>query len=209
MAAVKADDAPRMAARRLFRGVDGFLISQQEERRVRASRGSPLYGEITPMGVQRLLTRLRLGERDTFYDLGSGVGKVVIQTAMTAPLRRCVGIELAQSRVRAARSILRRARKEGLIRARRCLFRNQNFLEANLADATCIYTCSTAFSLRFMRMLMRKLEGVGQELSFVTLQELEPRRRFTRLDTLRLDTTWTRRTPVHIYRVAAPPSHRG
>jgi hypothetical protein len=194
-----------LAVRRLYRGVDGFSISQQEERDVRAARGSPLYGEITPMGVQRLLERLELGERDTFYDLGSGVGKVVLQAAMTVRLRRCVGIELAGSRVRTARSQLRRARQEGLIVARRCVFKDQNLLEADLSDATCVYTCSTAFSLRFMRMLARKLEELERELVFVTLQELPPRRRFTEVDTLRLDTTWTRRTQVHIYRVPRGP----
>jgi hypothetical protein len=194
-----------MAVRRLYRGVDGFMISQQEETHVRAARGSPLYGEITPMGVQRLLERLDLGERDTFYDLGSGVGKVVLQTAMTVRLRRCVGIELARSRVRTARSMLRRARQEKLIVSRRCVFANEDFMESDLSDGTCVYTCSTAFSLRFMRMLARKIEGLGRELTFVTLQELTPRRRFELVDTLRLDTTWTRRTPVHIYRVQAPP----
>ncbi len=194
-----------MAVRRLYRGVDGFLISQQEERQVRAARGSPLYGEITPMGVQRLLERLELGERDTFYDLGSGAGKVVLQTAMTVRLRRCVGIELARSRVRMARSMLRRARKEKLIVARRCVFQNRNLLDVDLSDATCVYTCSTAFSLRFMRMIARKLEALGRELVFVTLQELPPRRRFVEIAELRLDTTWTRRTPVHIYRLTPPP----
>jgi len=201
MYAVKAVDEPRLAVRRLYRGVDGFMISQQEERCVRASRGSPLYGELTPMSVQRLLERLDLGARDTFYDLGSGVGKVVLQTAMTVPLKRCVGIELARSRVRTARSMLRRARKERLIVARRCLFRDQDFLESDLSDATCVYTCSTAFSLRFMRMLVSKLERTKRPLVFVTLQELHPRRRFVQLDTLRLDATWTRRTPVHLYRI--------
>lgn len=157
------------------------------------------------MGVQRLLERLDLGDRDTFYDLGSGVGKVVLQTAMTVRLRRCVGIELARSRVRTARSMLRRARKEELIVARRCLFANQNFLETDLSDATCVYTCSTAFSLRFMSTLARKLERMERELVFVTLQELPPRRRFTQVAVLRLDTTWTRRTPVHIYRLQPSP----
>jgi hypothetical protein len=197
-------DAPRMAARRLYRGIDGFLIPKLEERCVRQSRGSPLYGEITPMSVQRLLARLDLTPRDAFYDLGSGIGKVVVQAAMTVPLKKCVGIELARSRVLIARSVLRKARKQGLIKARRCSFRNEDFLDSELGDATVVYSCSTAFSLGFMRMVMRKLEGIGRELTFVTLQEPEPRRRFDRLETLRLDTTWARRTEVHVYRVAPP-----
>jgi len=80
-----------------------------------------------------------------------------------------------------------------------------NAVLTNLAGATVVYTCSTAFSLRFMRSLMRKLEALRRELIFVSLQELEPRRRFTHLETLRLDTSWARRAEVHLYQVAKTP----
>lgn len=190
--------------RRLYRGVDeGYDIPRDEERVVRAARGDPLYGELMPSAVTRLIDWLDLGERDVFYDLGSGTGKVVLQAAMTVPLRRCVGVELSSTRCRIARAALRSARREGLIRSRRTVIRERDLLQESLADATVVYTCSTAFSLRTMRRLVRTLLDLDRDLRFVTLQEPEPRRRVEPDGELRLATNWSRRTAVHAYRIRA------
>jgi len=192
---------PRKAVRRLFRDVWAYEIPKADERRIRASSGSPLYGEITPASVDRLLSHLGVGEDDVLYDLGSGVGKMVIQAAMTVPLRACVGVELSKMRHEAAVQALAQARKEGLVLARRCELRNEDLLETGLSDATVVYTCSTGFSLRFMRSLTKKLSRLRKGLVFVTTQWLFTRHGFEEVDCLRLDMTWKRRSDVHIYRL--------
>lgn len=187
--------------RQLYRDVDGFDIPRVEEKAVYSSRGSPVYGEMMPAATGHMIDYLGLGERDVFYDLGSGSGKVVLHAAMSAPLRKSVGIELSLTRVNQARAVLKEARRRGLVRARACVFRHQDLLEADLGDATVIYTCSTAFSLRFMNLIARKVERLGRALRFVTLQELEERRRFELVDVLRLDMSWKRKSAVYVYRV--------
>jgi hypothetical protein len=201
MSARATTEDPRKAVRRLFRDVWAYEIPKADERRVRASSGSPLYGEITPASVARLLDHLGVGEDDVLYDLGSGVGKMVIQAAMTVPLRGCVGVELSRTRHEAAEQALARARKEGLVVARQCELRNEDLLEADLADATVVYSCSTGFSLRFMRKLTKKLTGLREGLVFVTTQWLFTQYGFEEADCLRLDMTWKRRSDVHIYRL--------
>ena len=190
---------PRKTIRSLYREVDGYDIPRDDERLVRASRGSPTYGELTPSAVKKLVDYLGLNQRDSFYDLGSGTGKVVLQAAMMVPLRRSIGIELAPSRCKDARSILRRARKQGLIKAKTCWFRNQDLLSAKLDDATVVYTCSTAFSRAFMAKLARKLIALNRDLMVVSLQDFQPRRHLTEVDVLRLDASWDRRTIVYVY----------
>jgi hypothetical protein len=201
MPARTTTEEPRKAVRRLFRDVAAYEIPKAEERRVRASTGSPLYGEITPTSVDKLLGHLEIGADDVLYDLGSGVGKMIIQAAMTVPLRRCVGVELSEMRHEAAKRALERAREEGLVKARRCEFRNEDLLQADLSDATVVYSCSTGFSLRFMRSLTRKLSRLEEGLVFVTTQWLFTRHGFEEVDSLRLDMTWKRRSAVHIYRL--------
>ena len=127
---------PSAMIRRLYRGIDGYAVPAAERRRLSRQRGSLTYGELTPAGVRKLLDYLRLTDRDVFYDLGSGTGKVVLQAAMSVPLKKCVGIEIAASRVAAGRAVLREARRQGLIQARRCALRNGDFLMADLADAS-------------------------------------------------------------------------
>ena len=40
---------------------------------------SAVYGEITTIGFRTLAGRLKLGSGDTFTDLGSGLGRAVLQ----------------------------------------------------------------------------------------------------------------------------------
>ncbi|CAD7940382.1 unnamed protein product [Amoebophrya sp. A120] len=41
---------------------------------------------------------------DVFYDLGSGLGKAVVQTALTTPVKRAIGIEFEPTRYDAAQN---------------------------------------------------------------------------------------------------------
>lgn len=195
-------DDPRRTILRVYRQVDdGFFIPDTEESEIRATRGSPTYGEITPTSVDRMLTYLQMTDRDVFYDLGSGVGKVINQVAISVPIRRCVGVELSETRVRLARSALRRLRREVPVRARRCSFRCEDLLDTALDDATVIYTCSTAFSWRFLVRICQRVRAIGRPLKFLTVQELEPMKGFEHVETLRLDMTWQRRDRLYIYDV--------
>lgn len=193
----------RAYLRALYRGVSGYDISHEEERDVRMARGSPTYGEITFAAVEQLADHLALGPGDVFYDLGSGVGKAVLQLAMTRPLRRVVGLELSPSRHLHASAALARARADGKLVARACAFVHGDILDAPLADATVAYTCSTAFSDSFMRKLVRKLAALRPGLRFVTTRHPIVRHGFVETAELRLDMSWHRRSPVYIYELPA------
>ncbi len=184
----------------MYRGIDGFDIPDSDSARVRQSKGSPTYGELTPTGVLRLLEHLSLGPKDVFYDLGSGSGKVVIGAAIATRARKCVGIELSKERFTHAQKVLKRVRQQKLLTARACGFRRQNLLETYLADATVVYTCSTAFSFRFMDSIGRRLMELNRELRLVTLQEFSrPPRTAVLEGEVVLPTTWDRRCSASIY----------
>src|SRR5579864_7063733 len=46
------------------------------------------YGEILYPGVDRLLAEVTLSEKDVFFDLGSGLGKVVLQVFLKTAVRK-------------------------------------------------------------------------------------------------------------------------
>ncbi len=197
----------RNSLRRLYKDISGYDIPRDEEKAIRERRGSPTYGEINVGSVQKLIDHLQLGTNDVVYDLGSGVGKMVLQVAMTTSVRKCVGIEMAPSRHQGARAALTRARELGLLRARECEFFRGDFMEADLADATVIYTCSTTFSDRLMRRLTLKLSTLSPGLRFITTRHPIVRHGFEEDAELRLDMSWHRRSPVFIYRL--PVKSRG
>jgi hypothetical protein len=187
--------------RRLYRGVDGFDIARREEARVRKAKSSATYGELRPAATLHLLEALQLTRRDVFYDLGSGVGKVVLLAAMVTPARRCIGVELAPGRVADACRVLAQAQRDRLVSTRRVQLREDDILATDLSDATVVYTCSTAFPTPFMGRLQRKLAALQRPLTFVTLQVLDDHPAFERHDVLRLDVTWRRRAKVYVYGV--------
>lgn len=197
---------PRAVLRRLYRDEDGYELhgyelDELDEARVLATKSSPTYGEIMPTATDRLIEHLCMRADDVFYDLGSGVGKVVLHVAMRAAIKRCVGVELARGRHRIARGVLAEVRALGLLRARECELRCADFMRVPMLDATVVYTCSTAFSTPFMNELCARLARLTTGLRWVTTQDLDENPWFQLEDVLRLDMSWRRRSKVHVYRL--------
>ncbi|XP_054081833.1 histone-lysine N-methyltransferase, H3 lysine-79 specific isoform X2 [Zeugodacus cucurbitae] len=61
-----------------------------------------VYGETSYELVQQMIKHVHVTNDDTFIDLGSGVGQVVLQMAGSFPLKACVGIEKADTPARYA-----------------------------------------------------------------------------------------------------------
>ena len=55
-----------------------------------------VYGETSFDLIDQLLNRITLKETDTFIDLGSGVGNVVLHVAAASNCKRCYGFEKAE-----------------------------------------------------------------------------------------------------------------
>lgn len=192
--------SPRQIMNRIYQDICGFEIPKGDEIAVKKSKGSPTYGEITIGSTDRLFRALDLTKRDVFYDLGSGVGKVILYAGLFTSVRQAVGIELSKMRHQdSVMALARAAQFEGNL-PNRCEFLNDDLLNVDLSSASVIYTCSTAFSVAFMRKLTAHLGKFTHDFKLVTLQDLPNERHFTMMDKLKLDMSWQRNTPVYIYR---------
>ncbi|PRP90526.1 Histone methylation protein DOT1 [Enhygromyxa salina] len=189
----------RAQLRRLYRGLDGFEIPREDERKVARSRGSSTYGELMPTATIRLLAQLELGRRDHFVDLGAGLGKVVLLAAMTTKVGRARGVELSPARVAIAEQALARAKRERIPGVSRAAFVEDDMLRCDLDEATVIYTCSTAFSAAFMARLQRRLATLPRLRRLASLQDFDPHPAFELREIYKLDASWKRRTKVHVY----------
>ena len=191
--------------RRLYRDVDGFEIAASQERRIERTKSSATYGEIMPSATVRMVDALRLGPDDTFVDLGSGVGKVVVTAALCSNVGRSVGVELALDRHRQATGVVEAAEADGSLQPGRVELRNEDILRTDLSSATVLYTCSTAFPYAFTERLARRVTKLGRRVRFVTLQELDnDLPGFALEQVLRLDMSWARKRKVHVYVAGGP-----
>ena len=189
----------RRVLKQLYKDVWAYTIPKKENLKIRKASSSSLYGEITFGALDKLIAYLDLNEKDVFFDLGSGVGKVVLQVAMTSPVKKAIGVELSKSRFHEAVGVLDEATKEKHVARRKCEFRNENILETDLSKATVIYSCSTAFPMVFMKKLAKKLSEAKKPLRIVTTQELPERTGLVLVEKLKLDMSWARGTTVYVF----------
>lgn len=190
----------RQIMNRAYKDLCGFEIPKTDSLTIKKSKGSPVYGEIKQAALDKLLSYLNLSTKDVFYDLGSGVGKVIMQTALSTPAKKIVGVELSHSRHHEAEIALSRLIAHDPSLKTKVMLLNKDLMTVDLSDATVIYSCSTAFSIKFMAEIVKRLLTFPQTFRLVSLQELPEENDFELEDILRLDMSWLRSTPVHIYK---------
>lgn len=153
------------------------------------------YGEVTTMGVRQLAHALFLDTTGTFpgnygasvfYDLGSGVGRLVAQMYLDRVVQRAVGVELSEERHRTAvdvwgeltASLVDRGDDDFDFDKRAVEFIHGDVTDVDLSDATHIYISSLCFADNVIDMLQDVVLAVASsctsKISVVAaLSELE------------------------------------
>lgn len=187
----------RAALTRVFRPENGYRQPEYERAAMSAAGAAPVYGEVGLAGAARLFRELELTADDVFFDLGSGLGRLVLHGAL-ATAASFVGVELAWSRHEAALRARARLVASGWERAASAELVCADFRARSLAHATVIYACSTAFSAELLRDLARALDSAPRLRCFIA-PRLPAEPLTLRLSSwVRLDTTWERRVPFAI-----------
>eukprot|EP00977_Amphora_coffeiformis_P010436 scaffold2438_cov167-Amphora_coffeaeformis.AAC.12 len=154
---------------------ESYVISQEESNKMDTENARPsTYGEITPRGVRQLLSHMQLYDGDyddvVFLDLGSGVGKLVVQVYIEVPtLSQSIGIEMASSRhanaIQAWNSVkdetesLRQSvcGDSNMLSVNNVTLEQGDMFEMDLNDVTHIYISSPCFGSLVMDRLALKL----------------------------------------------------
>jgi hypothetical protein len=105
--------------------------------------GSPLYGELTQKGVDMIVKHLQpyFNSKTIFYDLGSGLGKMVLHIGIQYGVKNAIGIEYSKERYQGAISL-----KENYAKNHKNIsFFNTSIQNHNLSDATIIYMDNTVY----------------------------------------------------------------
>lgn len=154
-------DKHAQVLQKLYAGIDGFALSRE----ARATQDSMeyVYGEIIFEPFIALLSLCKPDSSTVFYDLGSGTGKAVLASVMVFPIHKSYGIELFSSlhqtgllQQQSLKSIPEYKEKADCIE-----FKNENFLNTNLKDATIIFINSTTFFGKTWNTLSKHLEQIN------------------------------------------------
>lgn len=169
------------------------------------------YGEISFDGVTRLKSELGNVEDGVFYDLGSGLGRMVLQVFMEWRVGKAVGVELSEHRhSRAVRALHQLEPKISELAAnfpeRAVEFRNDNLLTTDVSDATIVYLACTCWDADFMSEVMDKLAPLPHLEWIVSTESLEKEFGITDLPwvslhkDVQLPMSWDAEWPVYIYK---------
>lgn len=184
---------------KVYEGISGFGISDKEVKFIKKAGGAATYGEIKFESAQKLLDYLKPTKDDVFYDLGSGVGKFVLQAYLTTDVKKSVGIELSGTRYELAVKALKATAENDLFDPNReAKFLNENIITADFSDATIVFTCSTCYSEELMEKIAEKLIKLKPGTKIASLKEFKSGR-LKKIETLKLPMTWSEEASVYIY----------
>jgi hypothetical protein len=161
-----------------------------------------IYGEILPPSIDYLLSIIKLTEKDTFVDLGSGIGKICLQVFMNSEVNKIYGIEVCEHRHSIALNALKRAKRESPIlfkKDKEILFIKENFLNFDFSNATVLLMCSTCFNDDLMTILGNKINETATIRCAISLRQLCNIDRLTLFKKVNILTSWSDSSPCYIY----------
>lgn len=196
--------SPHALIAEIYANLSGNQITAAESDLIKKKGGNPTYGEIKPESLTKLLQELAITKNDVLYDLGSGTGKVVIQSYLEFPFKKVVGTELSEYRYKQAMDALAQLKKRGLIKKKRTIsFIQGDIVETSCTDATVIYMCSTCFSDELMTKLAEKISQLKKGTRVITLKQLPNPKKYklALMREYRLAMSWStpEGSPVYVY----------
>jgi hypothetical protein len=166
------------------------------------------YGEMTEAGIQILSDKFQThapvskSPHKTFYDLGSGIGRIVVGLAILHPEIQSRGIEIVPDRARWANDALKRIKVPTV--SSRIRFIQGSFLDPSVSfrDACWIFISNMCFDEDTQTKTARKLEGELSTGSVVICsRELPFSGKFTTLESnVNIPMTWSATSTCYVYR---------
>jgi len=182
---------PKAYLEMLYEDKGGYIIPGEEITEIRSNGAHEQYGEIPYDSAAHLLDDLQLSRQDVFYDLGSGVGKLVLQVYMSTPVKRSIGIEISLTRWKIAESSRQQAAADDhIISGRDLTFLNQNLYKTPLGDATVCFISGLKFPPELIKSIMDRLSALDHDVKVISVLPLPPHDKFKLIKTYNLAMSW-------------------
>jgi len=184
--------------------------------------GNLQYGEITYGGMEPLYGCLNLGKSDVFYDLGSGVGKLVLYVALRGDVARAVGLEVGERRHALADAACKRladdllSQKNGGEHAFPQLEAECSGFSVACADiskeryqdASVVVLANLCLDQGVQNRTVNNLLKCPALRRLVSVAPLSPNIRLKNVGVVKVSCTWARVSAWHVYDVVLPPARR-
>ena len=158
------------------RGVDEGKIDDSESAQINALAGprAATYGEITAKGFSKLARRLEIGPSDRFADLGSGIGRTVVQAVTEFDVAYAYGVEISptrHARAMAGRQALGTEVSERVGFGLADCCESSEWAEGGgVHDATVVWACSLLFGDPLIERISELVTTIGRVRAVASLK---------------------------------------
>lgn len=172
----------------LYLNMRGHGINERQHQNIPET-----YGEILYESIVHLLSQMTLSEQDSFLDLGSGLGKVVIQVFLQSAVKESRGIEIIpelydQSII--ASQKIKEALPVFFEKERKLTFQLGSFLEIPLHGASILLIGSVLFSPAMLCALGKIIDSTDSIHTVLTLRPILTLKRLTFKKVIRVECSW-------------------
>lgn len=179
--------------------------------------GNLQYGEVTYEGMEALYSAIDLGPKDVFYDLGSGVAKLVLYVALRGQVASSVGVEVGHRRHALAEKACERLtqeleeRKAESIAEKSISCSKYSVVMGDVRrncykDATVVGCSNVCMDAGVQNRMLDNLMKCSAFRRLATIAPMPPHRRLKLVKTVSAACTWAKISSWHIYDVLAPPA---
>jgi len=172
---------PNALIEHLFQDIHPKTLSIDSRKKLGIADTSYVYGEFSPESIVELMQEFKRDEHHVFYDLGSGVGKIVFTAALFFTFDKIVGIEYLDLLHEAATQVLNRTKSvsSDVNRAlNRVEFVNADLLKYDFSEADIVLVNAVCFPTSLMEKLVRKLDDLKPGSLVITLAQALPSKDF-------------------------------
>lgn len=181
--------------------------------------GNLQYGEVTYAGMEPLYSALQLKSGDVFYDLGCGVGKLVLYVALRGQAKRSIGLEIGERRQAVAGGVCqmlsaelanqRAGKASSLAQIERCAEFDVvlgDISRQRYSDATVVVLTNLCMDQGVQNRTIECLMRCPSTRRIVSITPLPSHVRLKLTRTVRVSCTWAKISTWHVYDVVEPMS---
>lgn len=191
---------------RIYSGLTGFGVSVDG-----LEEHATMYGELDNTSIPVLyeifskyapLSKIASPYRN-FYEVGCGIGKIVVGFAHTNTLINSIGLEIVPERVKIAHTALERIRDETIKNRIEILCISMLDPSVNYADACWIYVANLCFAPDVQAQLLTKLENETKTGCILVCSKEIASSQFELCNRCTLPTSWSNESKAYVYRKKA------
>ncbi len=164
------------------------------------------YGEILPEGLAKLYQFVKLTVEDSFVDLGSGIGKAVLQSYLSTQMAASYGVEIDKARhelaVEALQELKQSAPNLFANQSKLIEFHNTNITDFDFNLASIVYCNATCFGPNLMGVISDKINNSRSVRAVMSTCRIEGLVNLTQENIVDIEVSWhlpPSTSPCYVY----------